>query len=123
MLNKRFMIEVTGGGVLTYQDKLDPERKPRRVRRGGAVDTLPIFSVDTEDEARFIQLTFCRCAFEKDAQGNDVYVLNEIGTRAVAGEPAELSASELPGFGVRFQAALERREENLKEIEQEEQRS
>lgn len=122
MLNKRFMIEVTAGGVLTFRDKLDPRLPPRRRMRRGERETLPIFSVDTEDEAKFIQITFCRCAHEKDERGGDIYVLNEIGTRALAGEPAELSASELPGFAARFQAALERREENLRVTEELEQR-
>jgi len=103
MFNKRFMIEVDMGGVVTFRDTHD--RSERRDE-----GTLPVFSVATEEDAQAIQLTFCRCAYNKDALGNDIYVLNEIGTRALAGKPAELSLSELPGLTQRLHDFIERRE-------------
>lgn len=55
---RRFMIHVCKDGTVTYRDKVAREK----VFNGRA---LPVFSVDTAEEAKQIQVRFCRLQYEK----------------------------------------------------------
>jgi hypothetical protein len=55
--SRRFMLHVCKDGTVTYRDKSIGEK----VFNGSA---LPVFSVDTADEAKWIQVRFCKLQYE-----------------------------------------------------------
>lgn len=77
---RRFMIHVCKDGTVTYRDKVAREKVFNRV-------ALPVFSVDTADEAERIQVRFCRLQYESHPlmPGKPWYKLNEF-----SGEPEDL---------------------------------
>lgn len=72
MFARPIMIHVCKDGTVTYRDKT----KGEKVFNGVA---LPVFSVDTVEEARQIQIRFCRLQYGKHPHRNgpaEWYVLN-----------------------------------------------
>ncbi len=72
-LQKPIVIDATAGGVITYRPRTTPL----------TAGSLPIFSVDTEDEAKTLQVLLCKQGWAGD------YILNpHLRTETTRGQAA-----------------------------------
>ena len=53
-LRKGILIDICKDGTITFRRKEEPPKEPA---------ALPVYSVDTEEQARYLQISFCRLTY------------------------------------------------------------